>query len=151
MNPTGQPFNPQLGGPPPGNAAREAVNIPSLLLLIFGGIGVLWALVSMLGSGANMAQLEDAMSDPNFPEQAKAALRMMAGPGAKLMNLFVIGILGLMTFGAWQMRNLKSYGLAMTACVLGMLPCSGCCCVTLPIGIWAMTILMKPEVKSAFS
>lgn len=151
MNPTGQPFSPQPGGTPHPGAAKDAVNVPSLLLLIFGAIGILWALVSMLGSGANMAQMEQAMNDPNFPEGAKAALRFVAGPGAKLINLFAIAILAAMTFGAWQMRNLKSYGLAVTACVLGMLPCSGCCCVTLPIGIWALMTLMKPEVKAAFS
>lgn len=128
MNPTGQPFPPQLGGTPPGpgaGAAKDAVNVPSLLLLIFGAIGILWGLVSMLGAGANLEQLESAMGDPNFPEGAKAALRFVAGPGAKLINLFAIAVLGVMTFGAWQMRNLKSYGLSMTPACSACSPARG--------------------------
>jgi hypothetical protein len=39
----------------------------------------------------------------------------------------------------------------MTASVIAMIPCiSPCCIVGLPIGIWAMVVLSKPEVKSAF-
>ena len=31
-----------------------------------------------------------------------------------------------------------------------MLPCTCCCIAGLPVGIWALVILLKPEVKSAF-
>jgi hypothetical protein len=49
------------------------------------------------------------------------------------------------------MRKLDSYGLAMTASIVALIPCiSPCCVVGLPIGIWALVILSKPEVKSAF-
>ena len=37
------------------------------------------------------------------------------------------------------------------ASILAMIPClSPCCLIGLPIGIWALVILMKPEVKAAF-
>jgi hypothetical protein len=33
-----------------------------------------------------------------------------------------------------------------------MLPCGSCCCIiTMPIGIWALVTLMKPEIKNAFT
>jgi hypothetical protein len=142
MNPSGQPFNPQFGAPPPGGGgggAREALNVPSILLLVFGALGVLGALYGLVAGGANQAQ------------EAKKALEALLGPGSKLLNLLGLAIAGTMAFGALQMRNLKSYPLAVTACVLGMLPCTNCCCVTLPIGIWALTVLMKPEVKASFT
>jgi hypothetical protein len=154
MNPTGQPFNPQFGAPPPpggGGGAREAVNVPSLLLMVFGVLGVLFGLVGLVSSGASTAQVDQLLQDPNLPPEAKKAIAALLGPGTKMINLFGVAIAGLMTFGAFQMRNLKSYGLAVTACVLGMLPCTNCCCVTLPIGIWALTVIMRPEVKSSFS
>lgn len=151
MNPTGHPLQPRPANAEALNAAREEVNLASLLLLIFGGVGVLWIFVNLLGASASLAQLEQVMNLVDYPEELRGPTRFLAGPAAMVLQLVGIAILGLMTFGAWQMRNLKSYGLAMTACVLGMLPCSGCCCITLPVGIWALTILMKPEVKSAFS
>ncbi len=152
MNPTGQPFPQQLGGPPPGNAAaKEALNIPSLLLMIFGGISVLLALLNMVGGGTNQEQLQQLLDNPQLPEGFKGAMTFLAGSGAKMLNLLAAAIAAGLVYGAWQMRNLKSYPLAMTACVLGMIPCTNCCCVTLPIGIWALTVLMKPEVKGSFS
>ena len=50
-----------------------------------------------------------------------------------------------------KMKKLESYGWAMTASILALAPCiSPCCLVGLPIGIWALVVLAKPEVKSAF-
>jgi hypothetical protein len=52
---------------------------------------------------------------------------------------------------ALKMKKLENHGLAMTASIIAMLPCvSPCCLVGLPIGIWALVVLSKPEVKSAF-
>jgi hypothetical protein len=61
----------------------------------------------------------------------------------------VIGIVIVM--GALKMKILQSYGLAMTSSILAMIPCiSPCCLLGLPIGIWSVVVLSKPEVKSAF-
>jgi len=52
---------------------------------------------------------------------------------------------------ALKMRRLENHSLAMAASVIAMLPCvSPCCLVGLPIGIWALVVLSKPEVRSAF-
>ena len=125
--------------------------MPSLLLIIFGSLNVLFGLYGLVAGGMNKAQMAQLLNDPNMPQQAKDMIAMMAGAGSKVIGLLGLVISGLMVFGGVQMRNLKSYGLAMAACIVGILPCTNCCCVTLPIGIWALTILMKPEIKSAFS
>jgi hypothetical protein len=151
MNPMGPQFNPQTGIPAPGGAAQEAVNVPSLLLMVFGAIAVLLSIANMFTSNVNAEQMAELMSNPDIPEGIKNFLTTLTGPVSKVMNLFSAGISFLMVFGAWQMRNLKSYPLAITACIVGMIPCQNCCCVTLPVGIWALTVLMRPEVKSAFS
>jgi hypothetical protein len=65
----------------------------------------------------------------------------------------ILGILSsaLILFGALKMRKLESFGLAMTSSIIAMIPCvSPCCLIGLPIGIWSLVILSKPEVKSAF-
>ena len=50
-----------------------------------------------------------------------------------------------------QMKALENYPLALTASILAIIPClSPCCLVGLPIGIWAIVVLSKPEVKAAF-
>ena len=52
--------------------------------------------------------------------------------------------------GGWQMRQARSYGLALIAAILALLPCTFGWILGLPIGIWALFVLMEPEVKAAF-
>jgi hypothetical protein len=92
----------------------------------------------------------------------KSILASRATPGDAWASMFsgslgvasnVVGILvsGVILFGGIKMKKLENYGLVMTASVIAMIPCiSPCCIVGLPIGIWAMVVLSKPEVKSAF-
>lgn len=53
--------------------------------------------------------------------------------------------------GSLKMLKLRSYGFAMTAAILTLIPCSACCCpLNLGAAIWALVVLSRPEVKSAF-
>ena len=61
-----------------------------------------------------------------------------------------LGISVMTAFGAVRMRKLESYPLAMTAAVLAILPCSGCCILSMPLGIWALVILLDAQVKESF-
>jgi len=39
----------------------------------------------------------------------------------------------------------------VAASIIAMIPCvSPCCCLGLPFGIWALVVLARPAVKSAF-
>jgi hypothetical protein len=70
-----------------------------------------------------------------------------SGVGSAIFGLcwggFVLG-------GAYQMLNLRNYGVAMASAIVAMLPCSGCCLLGLPFGIWALVVLNKQEVREAF-
>lgn len=55
-----------------------------------------------------------------------------------------------MLIGALHMRRLRNYALALTAAVLAVLPCSGCCIVSMPCGIWALVVLLDANVRAAF-
>ena len=52
--------------------------------------------------------------------------------------------------GAWKMRQLENYPLCMTAAVVAVLPLHAGFVLGLPFGIWALSVLTKPEVKDAF-
>jgi hypothetical protein len=67
------------------------------------------------------------------------------------MGIIAILMGAVILLGGLKMMKLESFGVAMTASILAMIPClSPCCVIGLPIGIWALVILSKPEVKSAF-
>jgi hypothetical protein len=52
--------------------------------------------------------------------------------------------------GSIQMMRLQSHGMATAAAVVAMLPCNLCCLLGLPIGIWALVVLLREDVKRAF-
>jgi serine/threonine protein kinase len=115
-------------------AVRQRTRAPSIGLMIAGlincGIGLIllvsWSIVSVT-SGAT-------------------------SPGAVITGS--IGIIfaatGLLTFvGAQRMIRLQSYGLAVAAGVLQLVPSPGSL-LGLPMGIWALVVLTRREVHVAF-
>lgn len=57
---------------------------------------------------------------------------------------------GIVIFGATRMKQLKNYPLAIAASILAMLPCSACCILGLPIGIWSLVVLCNRDIRDAF-
>ena len=76
------------------------------------------------------------------------------GPNEAMFALLPVsvnlGFSGVILFGAWKMYRVRGYPWAMAAAILAMLPCSGCCVVGMPLGVWALVILNDSIVKSAF-
>jgi hypothetical protein len=56
----------------------------------------------------------------------------------------------LIFIGGWRMRRLQSYGLAVTASVLSILPCTVVWIIALPLGLWSLVVLARPDVRAAF-
>ncbi|MDC0714077.1 hypothetical protein POL68_36770 [Stigmatella sp. ncwal1] len=137
-------------GPPSGDA-REKVNLPAILLMVTGGIGIAFALLGAVQSltGGSAAQMDQLLSDPNIPEGLKT-FAAASSKGGIFVNLLSLALNGLVFFGALKMKNLESYGLAMAASIIALIPCFGCYCIGIPVGIWSLITLNKPEVKGAF-
>ncbi|MGO8744911.1 MAG: hypothetical protein ACLQNE_02870 [Thermoguttaceae bacterium] len=54
-------------------------------------------------------------------------------------------------FGAFQMCRIRRYRLAKTAAIISLVPlCSPLVILGMPFGIWALVVLSRPNVKSAF-
>jgi hypothetical protein len=67
-----------------------------------------------------------------------------------LAMLFNLAFSLVLLIGGWRMRQARSYGLSVIAAVLAILPCTFGWVLGLPIGIWALVVLMDPEVKAGF-
>lgn len=124
---------------------REQVQWPATLLVAVGALGIVLQLglilLNILGAGASMGQ---------------------HGPG-EIGSFLLSGVVGIVfatigllvgafiVYGGLQMRNLQGHTLSIVTAVVAMLPCvSPCCCLGLPVGIWALVMLLKPGVKDAF-
>jgi hypothetical protein len=55
-----------------------------------------------------------------------------------------------MLFGGWRMMQGKSYGLAVTASILALLPCHPASLLGLVFGVWSLVVLSRSNVKAAF-
>lgn len=137
-----------MGTSAPGGAAQELLNVPSLLILIMGVLGVLFALFGLVSGGGMPAGL---MDNPQITPEVREMIAKFQGMG-RGGNVLSLILDGVMIYGALQMRQVKNWGLSLASAILVLLPCAGCCCLLgLPVGIWAIITLTKPEVKSAFS
>jgi hypothetical protein len=53
--------------------------------------------------------------------------------------------------GALRMYQLRNRRLAWCAAILSIIPCIAPCYIgTLPLGIWAIVVLRRPDVAAAF-
>ena len=130
---------------PTGADAAERVKGPAIGLMVVAGLGALLQITSLIMhlAGASF------MANSRMPNQAW--VNMFSGTIGVVSGVIGLLVSGVIFFGATKMKNLESYGLAMAASIIAMIPCfSPCCLLGLPIGIWAVVILSKPEVKSAF-
>lgn len=136
-------------------AARRQVNVPAIGLIATGVLGIVGAAVSLLSRESIANAYLKFLEQMNLPQEQLDEFR------AQMMEPSVIDYVGnaagvavaiLTLVGGLRMRALRSYGLALTGAVLALLPCcSSCCCVGIPFGIWALIVLLRPEVKAAFS
>ena len=122
---------------------ESKVKGPALGLMVTAGLGVLaalaWIALTLFPIGGDPADL--------YGEQF-AFLSGAVGIGFSLVG---IAICGFIYWGAQKMKNLESWGIALGASIVAMIPClSPCCYVGLPIGIWAIVVLLNDEVKRAF-
>lgn len=67
-----------------------------------------------------------------------------------LLGVPTLGVYGVVLAGGIQMARLCNRRLAMTASILAMLPCSPAFLFGLPIGIWALIVLLDPAIKAGF-
>ncbi len=143
-----------LTGAPAGNA-EALVNGPGIALMV---VGILCILAALLGLASNLFGLGMGAFGPgaggggaNVPPQMQRLIQMTSGGVGIVLNVIGLGLSAFFIYASMKMRKLEGYGMVMTATILSMLPClSPCCCVGLPVGIWILIVLSKPEVKSAF-
>ena len=136
--------------PPDRESAKSAVAAPAIIIAIIAGLGILGA-IAMLALPQAMLQIaERAQTDAAEAEKLREALQANRAVSMGQYALMIV-LSAVALFGAVQMMRLRSYGLAMTAAIISLIPCVGpCCCIAIPFGIWALVVLMKPNVKAAF-
>lgn len=129
-------------------AAKQKVSGPAIGLIVCGALGILGVLTSLLSL---LAPPPDLSQLPPGMEWMKTWTEMSRGPIAIISSVINLGVGILTIIAGIKMKNLTGHGLALAAAILNIIPLTnGCCCVGLPIGIWALIVLLNSQVKSSF-
>lgn len=133
--------------PPPGNPA-DMVSMPATGLLIAGGLGILGQILNLAIHFGLFA-----LSLP-FTSNSGMGFSALSSGITVVLSVMGLGVNGFIIYGGLQMKNLQNYTMALIAAIIAVIPCFSpcpCCFVGIAVGIWAIVILVKPEVKAAFA
>jgi hypothetical protein len=135
--------------------ARRRVNVPSIGLVVTGVLGLAGVAFAVFGREGMVNVYMGFFGNLGLPQDQLDEIRTQLMTTSVLdyvTNAAGVAVAVLTIVGGLRMRALRSWGLALTGAILALMPCcSSCCCVGMPFGIWALVVLMKPEVKAAFA
>lgn len=143
--------------PVSGSASREAIQSQTkpaaICLIVFGALMALLGVVNVITQAASGGQTQQLPAEA--PEWMKQAMKWQTDmPAAVQYGMAALSLLifALVILGGVKMLQLRARGLVMTAAILAMIPCfTSCCCVLgLPLGIWVIVLINKPEVRNQF-
>jgi hypothetical protein len=133
---------------------RTKVTIPAIGLIATAVFHLLINAYQLIVSLMQPEQLRKKFQD---------AMAMAFGGAAPPINLDIVKLniifaslfvlLSLFqAIGGVAMMRMRGYSLAVIGAAVGMINCNtGCCLLSIPIGIWALIILMQSDVKANFT
>lgn len=156
--PSYAPPPPSYAPPPPeyganqyaaAGAGGDKAKAPAIALLAVAIIGILVQIGAII---MNLLGMTAGMMEEYQYEMGNDMSPMLSG-GIGIVGAIIGIIVGaVILFGAMKMKNCQSWTFSLIASILAMIPClSPCCCLGLPVGIWALIVLMDKNVKAAFS
>jgi hypothetical protein len=126
--------------------ARSKLIVPGIILACLSGLLVLVFLLDTLlfASGMPLTMPGGGAAGSPFGDLPPGFLIGVC-LFASLANVFNL-------VAAIQMVRVRMWGLALAGCIVAAIPLtsSACCILTLPFSIWAIVVLVKPEVRAAF-
>lgn len=127
--------------------ALQMIKGPAIFILVLAILNILTSLLGLVW-GAVSDQFLDLSTMPAESAAFQRKLTMFFSLPANILGL-ALAITTLI--GSLSMMKLKSYNFAMATAIIMLIPCGNCCCfLNIGAGIWALVVLSKPEVKTAF-
>jgi hypothetical protein len=134
--------------------AQEKVNGPGIALMVLGGLSILTNLAMTAVRGIGLVTNVMSLLSSGYADTGMWIALFTSSGWQVLMSL--VGIIGsvMLVVAGTRLRGLKSAPLVYAGSIMGMLPCcvgAPCCCIGLPIGIWAIVTMQDEQVKAAFT
>lgn len=142
--------------------AKNRVRVPAVIMLVFSSISLIGVPLGTINfvtlPQAIQAQRDQVDKDPNMPAGQKQQVKQFLDMYENLLMMILPFSLGLQlivgiisVIGEVKMLKVSSRVWAMTAAILNAIAIGhGCCFLTLPLGIWAIIVLLDARVKDGF-
>lgn len=128
---------------------EKKVKPPAIALIVLGVLAVLMSIYGFI-SPTDPEQVRAGMEQAGLDAEMTEMAIEWLGKAGIAWNVVALGLASLVILGGTRMLRLRSRGLAITSSILVMLPCTCCCVIGLPVGIWALIVLIDKDVKAAF-
>ncbi len=143
---------PLLAPSPSGSDAGRVVSAPAVCLIVSTILGMLNSILGVVFNLTGVRFPMWNMPHENPMPELERFMEVLGGTLGTISGLVTLAIGAFILVGMFRMMKLRSHGMAVAASILAMIPCvSPCCCLGLPFGIWALVVLLRPEVKAAFN
>jgi hypothetical protein len=142
--------------------ALARTNLPGNLLIATGALNLLAGLL-LLNVGVQHLRMPTEVFEKNVPSNQLDALQRQGWTTLQTKQLFATILLIwagvaiassiVIFYGGVNMRSLNSYAFALVGSVLAAAPILsplGCFGIGQVVGIWALVVLLRSEVRSAF-
>jgi len=152
-----EPFDPRQ--------SPEQVKLPAIFLIVVAVINILLSLYlvfSGLVVSSNPQYVQSYLDQinehyrssgtqvPDFMQNAERFAAAVSTTDYVWAAVSVVAAI-ITLLGGVRMIMLRSYGLALTGAIIASIPCVSCCCGGgQGIGIWAIVVLARAEVKAMF-
>jgi tRNA A-37 threonylcarbamoyl transferase component Bud32 len=130
--------------------AASQVKAPAIGLVVTGAFNwVLFTLITVVLALAHVTYQKAAAAAEPLPWSVSTVAGMPAFPQMMLAALAGMASSGYMIFAGLNMMRLERWGAALAASILALFVSPGNL-IGLPLGIWSLVVLARPEVRSAF-
>jgi hypothetical protein len=128
---------------------RQKLRAPAIGLIIAGSLNGMTGLLALL---SGLFRLTGIAGKESLPSDQAEKMGFMIGTIVPYMIAFLsLALAPVIIYGAVQMIQGKKAGLAKIAAILAIVPATSCCfLIGIPMGIWSLVVLAKPEVKAVF-
>ncbi len=123
---------------------QDQVRVPSFALMVYASVNLITLAIPLFFGLSRAVMLFDQSPVGGFPVQVWPL-------GFLPLPVFWLASQICLLIGAAKLRNLSSYGWALAAAVLALLPIGSLWLVGLGLGIWTLIVIHRPDVKAAFS
>jgi len=132
------------------NDVLNKLKTPAIGLIVVGALNAIIGVLSLLSGLVRLAGIGGRQLIPNrdAAESLGFYVGTAIGYGSGLLALIAAPVI---IYGAVQMMKGRKIKLAKASAILAIIPFTSCCFLFgIPIGIWALTVLSKPDVKAFF-